>query len=153
MIEQKENPDFSGPSTTVQNLRLFASPEITQLQAQISRCSSNSIVPNDRKIVSIVLENNGCMRSIDWFDNTLTKQRQARWINAEHGVIVDVFENDNNKIKISMHNLKEWISPSDSLMPRFAKSLAYKLQGAGASVRYKQEALSKYEKAEGDSDE
>jgi hypothetical protein len=153
MIEQKETSDFSEASTTVQALGLSPHPEITQLQAQISRCSSYPILANDRQIVQLVLQNNGCELVIDWIHNTIAKNYMARWVNAEHGVIVDVFENDNGKIKISMHNLKEWISPSDSLMPRFAKSLAYKLQSAGATVRYKQPQLTKYEKAEGDSDE
>ncbi len=146
MIEQKENPDFSGPSTTVQALGLSPQPEITQLQAQISLCSSNSIVPNDRKIVQLVLQNQGCILSIDWTQNALAKNRMARWVHPMHNLVIDVFENSDGKIRISMHHLREWQSPQDHLMPRFAKSIAYAISAAGASVRYKQDALAKYEK-------
>jgi hypothetical protein len=146
MIDQKENPSLLGSSTTVQALGLSPQPKITQLQAQISRCSSSSIVPNDRKVVSIVLENNGCELSIDWTHNPIAKNYMARWVHPLQNLIVDVFENAEGKVRISMHHLREWQSPQDHLMPRFAKSIAYAISAAGASVRYKQDALAKYEK-------
>ncbi len=152
MITQKETSDFSEASTTVQ-VGLAPRAEITKPQTEISCRSGYPILASDRQLVSLVLQNNGCQQSIDWTHNTITKQYQARWVHEEHGVIIDVFEKDNGTLKVSMHNLREWISPSDNLMPRFAKSLAYKIQGAGASVKYKQPQLAKYEKAAGDSDE
>jgi hypothetical protein len=96
--------------------------------------------------VSIVLENNGCELSIDWTHNPIAKNYMARWVHPLQNLIVDVFENAEGKVRISMHHLREWQSPQDHLMPRFAKSIAYAISAAGASVRYKQEALSKYEK-------
>jgi hypothetical protein len=145
MIEQKENPTLAGSPTTVQAMGLGPT-EITKLKTEISRCSGVSILANDRKLVSIVLENNGCQRSIDWTQNAVAKNRMARWVHPMHNLVIDVFENSDGKIRISMHHLREWQSPQDHLMPRFAKSIAYAISAAGASVRYKQDALAKYEK-------
>ncbi len=142
MITQKENPDLSGSSTTVQALGLSPQPEITKLDSFESR----DILSTHLQIVELVLQKNGCELSQHWRFNSYTSQHQCRWVNEEQNLVVDLFENADRKLKISMHHLREWISPSDSLMPRFAKSLAYAISAAGGSVRYKQDALSKYQK-------
>ena len=142
MIEQKGNPDFSGPSTTALAFGLFAQPEITKHKLPFG----DSILGADKQVVSLVLKNNGCILSIDWTQNAVAKNRMARWVHPQQNLVIDVFENSDGKIRISMHHLREWQSPQDHLMPRFAKSIAYAISAAGASVRYKQEALSKYEK-------
>jgi hypothetical protein len=144
MIDQKKEPAFPQAHSTPQGLSPH--PEIEKSQTEISLCSDVSILANDRRIVSIVLSNNGCQKSIDWFDNTLAQQRQARWVHPWQNLIVDVFETSDGKIRISMHHLRMWQSPQDHLMPRFAKTIAFAIAAAGANVRYKQLALSKYEK-------
>lgn len=138
--QTKENPSLLGSSTT-ELTGLFAQTEIKKLDS----FESKLIVNNDRKILAIVLENNGCVASIDWSYNSLTKRHMARWVNQEQNLVVDVFESDEGKLRISMHHSREWISPSDSLMPRFAKSLAFALQSASVHCKYKQSSLHKYE--------
>jgi hypothetical protein len=142
MIDQKENPASTGSPTTAQAFGLFAQPEITKHKSPFG----DSILGADKQVVSLVLKNNGCILSIDWTQNALAKNRMARWVHPQQNLVIDVFENSEGKIRISMHHLREWQSPQDHLMPRFAKSIAYAISAAGASVRYKQDALAKYEK-------
>ncbi len=138
--QTKENPSLLGSSTTAL-IGLFAQTEIKKLDS----FESKLIVNNDRKILAIVLENNGCVASIDWTYSTLTKKHMARWLNSEQNLVVDVFESDEGKIRISMHHARQWVSPHDSLTPRFAKTVAFALQSAGVRCKYKQSSLHKHE--------
>ena len=144
-MTQRKEPEFpQAPSTTA---HLGLAPEIIkQSQAQISLCADSPILSTQLQIVEIVLQQNGCEMSMGWRFNSFTNHHQCRWVNAEHLLIVDIFENADRKLKISMHHLREWISPSDSLMPRFAKTLAYAISAAGGRVKYKQQSLAKYQK-------
>jgi hypothetical protein len=141
---EKGSQDFSRlpPSTTIQ-VAAFAAPEITQ------QSSGQSVTP-DAAIVPIVLVQHGAQVSIPWFTNHLTKQRQCRYVIRDQNLIVDVFQNEREKLKISMHNLSKWVSPSDSLMPRYAKTLAFAISAAGVRCKYQQDALQKYSKGVGD---
>ena len=138
MSDQKESPSFPRLPTTELQSGCLPEAEITQL------ISSNSLT-TDATIVPIVLSQHGCVMAIDWFTNHLTKQRQCRWVNRDKSLIVDIFENERQKLKISMHNSAVWQSPQDQQMPRFAKTLAFALQSAGVRCKYQQDQLSKYQ--------
>jgi hypothetical protein len=142
MITQKENPSLLGSSTTVQALGLSPHQEITKLDS----FESKNILSTQLQVVEIVLQNNGCVLAQGWRFNSYTSNHMCRWVNEEHSLIVDLFESADRKLKISMHHSRQWISPSDSLMPRFAKSIAYAISAAGGLVKYKQSALARYEK-------
>jgi hypothetical protein len=142
MITQKKEPEFpQAQSTTAQISGCLPEPKITKLKTPFGK----SIVSNDRKIVALVLEQNGCVKSIDWTYNSLTKRHMARWLNEEQNLCVDVFESDEGKLKISMHHSRQWVSPHDSLTPRYSKTIAFALQAAGVRCKYKQSSLQKYE--------
>ncbi len=139
MSDQKKEPDVSpAPSTTIQ-VAAFAAPEITQ------QSSGNSLT-TDATIVQMVLVQHGAQVSIPWFTNHLTKQRQCRYVIRDKNLVVDIFERESGRLKLSLHNLEQWVSPSDSLMPRFAKTVAFAISAAGCKVTYQQDALSKYAK-------
>jgi hypothetical protein len=143
MITQKKEPEFpQAQSTTAQALGLSPHQEITKLDS----FESKTILSTQLKIVELVLEKNGCVLAQGWRFNSYTQQHMCRWVNEKENLVVDLFENADRKLKISMHHSREWISPHDSLMPRFAKSIAYAISAAGGLVKYKQSALSKYEK-------
>ncbi|CAN1519255.1 hypothetical protein MCERE10_01815 [Burkholderiaceae bacterium] len=138
MSDQKKWPESpQATSTTV--LKSGCLPE-----AEIHTTACNSLT-TDAAIVPIVLAQHGCVMAIDWFTNHLTKQRQCRWVNRDKSLIVDIFENERQKLKISMHNSAVWQSPQDQQMPRFAKTLAFALQSAGVRCKYQQDQLSKYQ--------
>jgi hypothetical protein len=140
MGDQEKSPSFPGlPSTTIQ-VAAFATPEI-------KHTSRTSLSP-DAAIVPVVLGQHGGQLSIPWFSNHLTKQRQCRYVIPDKSLIVDIFERESGRLKISMHHLEKWVSPSDSLMPRYAKSLAFAISAAGVKARYQQEQLSKYAKGD-----
>lgn len=135
MSDQKESPALARLPTTAQSSGLF-SPEIKKLQEQS--------LSTDVQVVPLVLEQNGCKLAIDWFNNDTVKQ--CRYYNEDKNLIVDLFQDQRGNLKISMHNSAVWQSPQDSNIPRFSKTVAYAISAAGCKVKYKQEALSKYQK-------
>jgi hypothetical protein len=143
MSDQEKSPSSPGLLSTTTTVAAFAAPEITQ------QTSRQSVTP-DAAIVPIVLAQHGAQVSIPWFTNHLTKQRQCRYVIRDKSLIVDIFERESGRLKISMHHLEKWVSPSDSLMPRYAKTLAFALQSAGVRCKYQQDALQKYSKGVGD---
>ena len=141
MSDQKKEPEFPQAQSTTE-LKSGCLPEITK--------TSNHSLSTDAAIIQAVLGRHGGQISIPWFNNHWMDQRQCRWVIPDKTLIVDIFERESGRLIISMHNLEKWVSPSDSLMPRFAKTLAFDLQSAGVKCKYQQDALQKYSKGVSD---